>query len=217
MAKPLRLRVNEIFFSLQGETTRSGQPCVFVRLTGCDLRCAWCDTEYAFYEGRQMALADVHGEVRRYPCRLVEFTGGEPMLQHRAMVPLMRRLLSEGYDVMVETSGARDVSPLPREVIKIVDLKCPASGECERNVYANLEFLGERDEVKFVIADRGDYEWARDKTRALRLAERCPVLFAPAWGRMAPAALVEWILEDSLPVRFQPQLHKMLWGERRGA
>ena len=220
--KVLRLRVNEIFFSLQGESTRAGQPCVFVRLMGCDLRCVWCDTEYAFYEGRQMSLDEVHEKVACYaaahgcPCRLVEFTGGEPMLQHRAMVPLMRRLLAEGYDVMVETSGARDLSPLPREVVKIMDLKCPGSGEEKRNVYANLDLLGKRDEIKFVVADRRDYEWARAKTHTLHLAERCSVLFSPVWQQMAPGVLAGWILEDGLPVQLQPQLHKILWGERRG-
>jgi 7-carboxy-7-deazaguanine synthase len=215
-APPPRLRVNEIFFSIQGESTRAGRPCIFVRLTGCDLRCVWCDTAYAFYEGRHMSLDEVHAAVARHPCRLVEFTGGEPMLQHRAMVPLMERFLREGYEVLIETHGGLDLSPLPAGVVKIMDLKCPESGEESANRYENLRLLSPRDELKFVLAGRGDYEWMKERMARLVLPEGMAVLVSPVWGRLALEELAAWILEDALPVRLQPQLHKILWGEKRG-
>jgi 7-carboxy-7-deazaguanine synthase len=206
-----RLRVNEIFYSIQGESTHAGRPCVFVRLTGCNLRCVWCDTEYAFHEGRQMAVDEVAERVRGYGCGLVEVTGGEPMLQ-KGVYALFDTLLGEGYTVMVETSGERDLSRLDSRVIKIMDLKCPGSGECDRNRWSNLDHLNARDEVKFVVADRGDYEWARDVIRRYDLPARVnAVLLSSVFGKIEPPMLASWILEDRLPARLQLQVHKHIW------
>ena len=206
-----RLRVNEIFFSIQGESTWAGRPCAFVRLTGCDLRCSWCDTEYAFHEGRTMAVEDVAAQVLGYGCDLAEVTGGEPLLQ-AAVHPLIARLLEAGMTVLVETSGASDVSRLDVRAVKVMDLKCPGSGESVRNLWSNLEHLTPRDEVKFVIADRADYEWARDAARRHNLASRVnAVLMSCAFGQLEPALLAGWILADRLPVRMQLQMHKHIW------
>ena len=205
------MRVNEIFYSIQGESTWAGRPCVFIRLTGCNLRCVWCDTEYAFYEGRQMTIAEVVAQARSYGCDLVEVTGGEPLLQ-KGVQALFVALLEEQQTVMVETSGEQDLSGVDRRIIKIMDLKCPGSGECERNRWSNLESLTLRDEVKFVLTDRRDYEWARDVIRDRGLAHRVnAILFSPVFGQLEPAALAGWILEDRLPVRMQLQLHKQIW------
>jgi 7-carboxy-7-deazaguanine synthase len=206
-----RLRINEIFKSIQGESTWAGRPCVFVRLTGCNLRCSWCDTEYAFYEGKQMAVAEVVERVTSYGCDLVEVTGGEPLLQ-KGVRALFDSLLAQGRIVMVETSGERDLSAVDPRVIKIMDLKCPGSGECERNRWSNLEWLTSRDEVKFVIADRHDYEWAREITRKHNLASRVnAVLMSPVFGRLKASELAAWVLEDQLRVRMQLQMHKHIW------
>jgi 7-carboxy-7-deazaguanine synthase len=206
-----RLRINEIFFSIQGESTWAGRPCAFVRLTGCDLRCSWCDTEYAFHEGRTMAVEEVAALLLAYGCDLVEVTGGEPLLQ-AGVYPLIVRLLDMGTTVLVETSGASDVSRLDVRAIKVMDLKCPGSGESARNLWSNLEHLTTRDEVKFVIADRADYEWARDVLRRHNLAPRVnAVLMSCVFGRLEPALLAGWILEDRLPVRMQLQMHKHIW------
>jgi 7-carboxy-7-deazaguanine synthase len=205
------LLVNEIFYSIQGESTHAGRPCVFVRLTGCNLRCDWCDTEYAFNEGRRMTVAEVGAQVEAHRCPLVEITGGEPLLQD-AVHPLMLAMLERGLSVMIETSGASDVSRIDPRVIKIMDLKCPGSGECEKNLWSNLDYLSQRDEVKFVIADRADYEWAREVVRSRALAERVnAILFSCAFGRLEPARLAAWILEDRMPVRLQLQIHKHIW------
>ncbi len=205
------LLVNEIFYSIQGESTHARRPCVFVRLTGCNLRCDWCDTEYAFNEGRRMTVEEVAEQVQGYCCPLAEITGGEPMLQE-GVHPLMRALLARGLSVMIETSGASDVSAIDPRVIKIMDLKCPGSGECERNLWSNLDHLGTRDEVKFVIADRADYEWAREVVLSRALAERVnAVLFSCAFGRLESARLAGWILEDRIPARLQLQIHKHIW------
>jgi 7-carboxy-7-deazaguanine synthase len=206
-----RLHINEIFYSIQGESTHAGRPCVFVRLTGCNLRCTWCDTEYAFFDGRRMPLAEVADIVRAYRCDLVEVTGGEPLLQE-GVYPLMDALLESGHTVMVETSGASDVARLDPRIVKIMDLKCPASGECQRNLWSNLDHLTTRDEIKFVVADRADYEWARDTIVARALAPRVnALLLSPVFGQLEPAALAAWILEDRLPARMQLQMHKQIW------
>lgn len=209
------LRVTEIFHSVQGESTQAGRPCVFVRLTGCDLRCVWCDTEYAFEGGAPMSVEEVVSKVASYGCPLVEVTGGEPLLQ-RDCVPLMQALLARGHEVMLETGGHRSVAEVPTEVRRILDVKCPGSGEAGKNHLENLEQLTPRDEVKFVIADRADYEWAREFVRERRLWERCPVLFSPVRRTLEARSLAEWILEDRLPVRLQMQIHKLLWGEAAG-
>jgi 7-carboxy-7-deazaguanine synthase len=212
-----RLHINEIFYSIQGESTYAGRPCVFVRLTGCNLRCKWCDTEYAFYEGQQMQIGEVAELIRGYRCDLIEVTGGEPLLQD-GVYPLITAMLESGHTVMIETSGAVDVSRLDHRVIKIMDLKCPGSGECERNLWSNLDHLTLRDEIKFVIADRADYEWARDQIGARDLTNRVgALLLSPVFGKMEPSALAGWILEDRLPARLQLQMHKQIWpGVTRG-
>ena len=203
--------VNEIYFSVQGESTWAGLPCVFVRLTFCDLRCNYCDTEYAFYEGKKLTLGEIVPAVVRYDCPLVEVTGGEPLLQ-KNVLPLMTLLADAGRTVLLETSGAHDISKVDPRVHRIMDLKTPGSGEVERNLFANIEHLTQRDEVKFVIGSREDYEWSRTQLREHRLPERCrAVLFSPIFGRIDPREIVGWVLADNLPVRFQLQMHKFIW------
>jgi 7-carboxy-7-deazaguanine synthase len=204
------LTVNEIFHSIQGESTRAGHPCVFVRLTACDLRCTWCDTPYAFYEGRKMSVDDVVKAVDVYGCPLVEITGGEPLLQDD-VYPLMERLIEAGHTVMLETGGHRPIDRVPAGVVKIVDVKCPGSGESDKNCWANLDALAPHDEVKFVIADRADYEFARDVVSNKLAARSGAVLFSPVHGALDPKTLSEWVLADRLPVRVQLQLHKLIW------
>jgi 7-carboxy-7-deazaguanine synthase len=214
------LAVTEIFHSIQGESTWAGAPCTFVRLTGCPLRCVWCDTAYAFHGGERMSIEQIVGEVRARSAPLVEITGGEPLAQPAAGV-LAEALLEAGYTVLVETSGAIDIAPLDERVHKIMDLKCPGSGESARNRWENLEHLTGRDEVKFVVKDRADYEWAREAIRTRGLDRRLEqgtlraLLMSPVWGHIDLEELAGWILEDALPVRFQIQLHKLVWGPER--
>jgi 7-carboxy-7-deazaguanine synthase len=211
------LRVTEVFHSIQGESTWAGLPCTFVRLTGCPLRCVWCDTEYAFHGGERRTLEDVIGEVERFGTRLVEITGGEPLVQRHAFT-LARELLDRDYTVLVETSGAIDVSPLDRRAHKVMDIKCPGSGEAHRNLWSNLEHLTERDEIKFVIKDRADWDWTRQVIVERGLDERVRVgtlkalLVSPVWGDLDLEAFAGWILESGLPVRMQIQMHKLIWG-----
>jgi 7-carboxy-7-deazaguanine synthase len=210
------LRVNEIFHSIQGESTHAGRPCVFVRLTGCNLRCTWCDTAYAFHEGVSRTVGEVLDEVAAYGCGLVEVTGGEPLLQPEA-VELMSALLARGHEVLLETGGSLPIEDVPEGVRRIVDVKCPGSGEAHRNRWENLDALRPGDEVKFVVASREDYAFARDAVRRRDLAARVPVLLSPVHGALEPALLAAWVLEDRLPVRVQLQLHKLLWpGVPRG-
>ena len=209
------VRVSEIFFSLQGETSRVGLPTVFVRLTGCPLRCVWCDTAHAFSGGTSMSLAAVLAEVSRHPTRRVCVTGGEPLAQ-KACLALLAALCDGGYEVSLETSGALDISAVDARVARVMDLKAPASGECGRNLWANLGHLRATDEIKVIVASREDYAWLRSTLDEHELARRCPVLVSPAQDLIDPAALAGWILEDGLPVRFQLQLHKILWGNMRG-
>jgi 7-carboxy-7-deazaguanine synthase len=205
------LTVNEIFHSIQGESTHAGRPCVFVRLTACDLRCSWCDTAYAFHEGRKMSVDEVAGAVRAYRCDVVEITGGEPLLQ-KEVYPLMERLLDEGRTVMLETGGHLSVDQVPEAVIRVIDVKCPGSGESDRNHWPNLDRLRPADEVKFVIKDRGDYEYARGVVANYDLTERCTAVhFSPVHGVQEPKELAAWVLEDRLKVRVQLQLHKYIW------
>ena len=206
------LRVNEIFCSIQGESTFAGRPCVFVRLTGCDLRCTWCDTTQAFTEGRTRSVDDVVLEVKAYGCDLVEITGGEPLLQED-VYPLMERLIAAGQTVLLETGGHRSLARVPGAVIKIVDIKCPASGEAHTTDWENLTRLGPRDEAKFVIASPADYEYAKQVVRRHHLDRRCgAVLFSPAHGLLDARDLATWVLADRLPVRLHLQLHKLVWG-----
>ncbi|MEN3370103.1 MAG: 7-carboxy-7-deazaguanine synthase [Verrucomicrobiota bacterium] len=205
------LTINEIYHSIQGESTWAGEPCVFVRLTFCDLRCTYCDTEYAFYEGKKMALDEISKTVSAFKCPLVEITGGEPLLQ-KNVLPLMTMLADTGHTVLLETSGAHDISPVDPRVHRIMDLKTPGSGESARNLFSNIEHLSDRDEVKFVIGSREDYEWSREQVERHVLAGRCrAVLFSPIFGRIDPREIVDWILADRLPVRFQLQMHKFIW------
>ena len=205
------LTVNEIFYSIQGESTRAGRPCVFVRLTACDLRCTWCDTPYAFHEGRKQSVDEVMAAVERHDCPLVEITGGEPLLQED-VYPLMDRLLAGGRTVMLETGGHVPIDRVPADVVKIVDVKCPGSGEVDKNDWANLDRLAPHDEVKFVVADRADYEFARDVVERKDLASRCAaVLISPVHGVLDARLLAEWLLADRLPARLQLQLHKYIW------
>jgi 7-carboxy-7-deazaguanine synthase len=205
------LTINEIFYSIQGEATHAGERCVFVRLTACDLRCSWCDTPYAFHEGTKQTIDQVLAEVERHDCRLVEITGGEPLIQED-VYPLMDALMSRGYTVMLETGGHRSIERVPAAVVKIVDVKCPGSGESSRNHWPNLELLAPHDEVKFVLADRADYEYARETIATHALAERAhAVLLSPVHGVLDPRALAEWVLADDLPVRLQLQIHKFIW------
>lgn len=205
------LTVNEIFHSIQGESTFAGEPCVFVRLTACDLRCRWCDTPYAFHEGRRMSVDEVVEAVEAYGCPTVEITGGEPLLQPDVR-PLIARLLEAGRRVLVETGGHRSIAGLPAGVIRIMDIKCPGSGEAGKMDWSNLDELTPADQVKFVLADRADYDYARDVLRRERLDERCgAVLFSPVHGALEPKQLAEWVLADRLPVRVQLQVHKYIW------
>jgi 7-carboxy-7-deazaguanine synthase len=205
------LKVNEVYSSIQGESSWAGWPCVFVRLTACDLRCTYCDTAYAFYDGKKRLVSEVLAEVLATGCPLVEITGGEPLLQKNAL-PLMTQLCDAGKTVLIETSGAHDISKIDPRVHRIMDLKTPSSGECARNLWSNIEHLAKRDEVKFVIGSREDYEWACEQVRQHRLNERCGcVLFSPVFGKIEPRDMVDWIVADKLPVRFQLQMHKFIW------
>ena len=205
------LTINEIFYSIQGESTYAGRPCVFVRLTACDLRCSWCDTAYAFHEGRKRSLDDVLAEVDGYDCPLVEVTGGEPLLQEE-VYPLMHSLLDRGRTVLIETGGHRSTERVPEGVITILDVKCPGSGEAHRNDWSNLTRLRRHDEVKFVIKDRADYEYARDVIHRHALDGRsAAILFSPVHGVLDPKQLSQWVLEDRLAVRVQLQVHKYIW------
>jgi len=210
------LTINEIFYSIQGESTWAGRPCVFVRLTACDLRCAWCDTPYAFHEGRKMSVEEVVATIGQYGCPLVEITGGEPLLQEDVYA-LMDRLLEGGRTVMLETGGHRSIARVPAKVVKIVDVKCPGSGEAEKNDWSNLDRLAAHDEVKFVIADRPDYEFARTIVTERGLASQAAaILFSPVHGVLAPRELADWMLKSGLDGRLNLQLHKYLWGNEPG-
>ncbi len=210
-----RLRVTEIFHSLQGEARDAGRPTVFVRLTGCPLRCVWCDTEYAFQGGQWRDIADIVDEVGKYRTRHVCVTGGEPLAQKRCL-DLLARLCDAGFEVSLETSGALDVGGVDARVSRVMDLKAPGSGESARNLWSNLAVLTAHDQLKFVLADRTDYDWAVAAVNEHALGGRCEILFSPVWGKLAPRDLAQWILDDRLPVRMQLQLHKILWGEEKG-
>lgn len=216
--KQVVLKVNEIFYSIQGESSYAGRPCVFIRLTGCNLRCAYCDTRYAYYDGEKLGTDEIIGRVASYRCSLVEITGGEPLIQEETP-SLVHRLLEDAYEVLMETNGSQDISRVHKDCVKILDIKCPSSGEEAKNDLENLTRLTLRDEIKFVIGCREDYEFAKG---ILNLADMScfrtnPVHFSPVFGKMDPRILVEWILEDHLNVRFHLQLHKMIWHpEQRG-
>jgi 7-carboxy-7-deazaguanine synthase len=204
------MRITEIFHSIQGESSYVGQPCVFVRLTGCPLRCTWCDTDYAFYGGHECTIEEVLAKVHTYGCRLVEVTGGEPLVQPESL-PFITGLCDAGYTVLLETSGTVDIAPVDPRAHIILDVKCPGSGMTDRMHWPNLSQLAAKDEAKFVLADRADYDWAREILAQYAVARRCTVLFSPVFGAMDVRQLAEWILADRLPVRFQLQMHKYIW------
>ncbi|MDX2045118.1 MAG: radical SAM protein [Acidobacteriota bacterium] len=207
------MRITEIFYSIQGESSFAGLPCVFVRLTWCNLRCSWCDSEYTFAGGTEMSLDEVIEQVRGYGCKLVEITGGEPLVQKRECTELVTRLCDEGFTVLVETGGGLDASILDARAIKILDVKCPGSGEAERNFWLNLERLNPLDEIKFVIKDRTDFDFALEVIEKYRLSQRqSQVLFSPVWGAVELKDLAEWILQSGIRARMQLQLHKYIWG-----
>lgn len=204
------LRMSEVYLSVQGESTHAGKPCVFVRLTGCNLRCSWCDSTFTFKGGERRSVASVVEEAHAFGVHTVEITGGEPLVQ-RAAIPLMERLLELGHEVLLETSGSRSIAEVPPAVHVILDFKAPDSGEARANLWSNVALLRPHHEVKLVLASRADYEWARDVLREHRLNERCVVLLSPVWGALDPRQLVEWMLADRLPARFNLQVHKVVW------
>jgi len=206
----MSLKVNEIYHSIQGESSYAGLPCVFVRLTGCNLRCVWCDTEYAFYEGEWKSLDQIVAEVAQFGCNLVELTGGEPLLQKESFA-LIDKLIEAGFTVLIETSGSIPLEKLNPEAIKIMDIKCPGSKMEHKNHWPNVDYLTPKDEVKFVLADRADYDWAVDIMRKYRLDKKATVLFSSVFDKLESMKVVEWILQDKLPVRFQLQMHKYIW------
>ena len=206
------LTVNEIFKSIQGESSFTGLPCIFIRLTGCNLRCTWCDTEYAFYEGKPKSVQDIMDTIEPLGISLVEITGGEPLLQD-TVYDLINALLEKNYKVLVETGGGVSVKKVPEQVIKILDVKCPGSGEASKNLWDNLDHLNPKDEVKFVLADRADYEWSREILDRYNIHKKVKVLFSPVYDKLDLKELAAWVLEDNLPVRVQTQLHKVIWGK----
>ena len=206
------LTVNEIFKSIQGESSFTGLPCLFIRLTGCNLRCTWCDTEYAFYEGKPKSVQDIMDAIEPLGVPLVEITGGEPLLQDE-VYDLMNALLAKNYQVLVETGGGVSVAKVPERVIKILDIKCPGSGEDAKNLWDNLDHLNPHDEVKFVLADRADYEWSKEVLGRTHIDKKVGVLFSPVYDKLDLKELTAWVLKDNLPVRVQTQLHKVIWGK----
>jgi len=206
----MELKINEIYKSVQGESTFSGLPCTFIRLTFCNLRCSYCDTEYAFYEGSDMKVSDIITKVNQLNCNLVEVTGGEPLVQD-GCINLLKSLVSNGNKILIETGGALSISKIPKEVTIILDIKCPSSNMSDKNLWTNIDLIKPNDEIKFVIGNQKDYKWSKDIIKKYNLLKRCKVLFSPVYGKMEAKTMVEWILEDSLNVRFQTQLHKSIW------
>ncbi len=206
----MNLKINEIYFSVQGESSYSGLPCIFIRLTYCNLRCTYCDSEYSFYDGKKMKIHDILKEIKKYSCNLVEVTGGEPLLQKNC-INLLNELIKNNYDVLLETSGSLSISDVPDKVINIIDFKCPSSKMDSKNMWDNINYLKKNDEIKFVIGDRIDYEWTKKKIEEYKLNQICDILISPVYGEIEPKEIVKWILEDNLKVRFQIQMHKEIW------
>ena len=212
----MTLKINEIYYSVQGESTHAGRPCIFIRLTYCNLRCSYCDTEYAFYDGKDMEITDIMSEIKRWECNLVEVTGGEPLFQDEC-IDLLNELVNSNYEVMLETGGSLSISDVPKKVVKIVDFKCPSSGMVKKNLYSIVDDLQAHDEVKFVIGNREDFDWAKDRITEYSLDKICTLLFSPTFGTIDPQQIIEWILAENLPVRMQLQMHKMIWSpEEKG-
>ena len=212
----MSLKVNEIYYSIQGESTHVGRPCIFIRLTYCNLRCTYCDTEYAFYEGKDIEIPEIMAEIKQWNCNLVEVTGGEPLFQDEC-IDLLNELTNQNYEVLLETGGSLSISDVPIEIVRIVDFKCPSSGMEKKNLWSIVNDLQPHDEVKFVIGDREDFDWAKEMLNKYSLNEKCSILFSPTFGKIDPSLIVEWILEGDIPVRMQLQMHKLIWGsERKG-
>ena len=206
----MELKVNEIYKSIQGESTFSGLPCIFIRLTFCNLRCSYCDTEYAFHEGTDMQISNIIKKVNELNCNLVEVTGGEPLVQD-ACIDLLESLISNGNKILIETGGALTIEKIPTQVTIILDIKCPSSDMCDKNLWSNIDLIKKTDEIKFVIGDKKDYEWSKNIIKEYNLLNKCKVLFSPVYNKIESKEMVEWILEDNLNVRFQTQLHKSIW------
>ena len=206
----MALKINEIYYSVQGESTHAGRPCVFIRLTYCNLRCTYCDSEYTFYEGKDMEITHIMNEIKQWDCNLVEVTGGEPLFQDKC-INLLNELVNSNYEVMLETGGSLSISDVPKKVIKIVDFKCPSSAMEKKNLWSIVEDLQPNDEVKFVIGNREDFDWAKDRIAEYSLDKICTLLFSPTFEKIDPQLMVEWILAENLPVRMQMQMHKMIW------
>ncbi len=212
----MSLKINEIYYSVQGESTHAGRPCIFIRLTYCNLRCSYCDTEYAFYDGKDMEITYIMSEIKRWDCNLVEVTGGEPLFQDEC-IDLLNELVNSNYEVMLETGGSLSISDVPKKVVKIVDFKCPSSGMVKKNLWSIVDDLQAHDEVKFVIGNREDFDWAKDRITEYSMDKICTLLFSPTFGEIDPQQIVEWILAENLPVRMQLQMHKMIWSpEEKG-
>ena len=212
----MSLKVNEIYYSIQGESTHVGRPCIFIRLTYCNLRCTYCDTEYAFYEGKDIEIPEIMAKIKQWNCNLVEVTGGEPLFQDEC-IDLLNELTNQNYEVLLETGGSLSISDVPIEIVRIVDFKCPSSGMEKKNLWSIVNDLQPHDEVKFVIGDREDFNWAKEMLNKYSLNEKCSILFSPTFGKIDPSLIVEWILEGDIPVRMQLQMHKHIWeSERKG-
>ena len=206
----MALKVNEIYYSIQGESTHVGRPCIFIRLTYCNLRCTYCDTEYAFYEGKDIEIPEIMAKIKQWNCNLVEVTGGEPLFQDEC-IDLLNELTNQNYEVLLETGGSLSISDVPIEIVRIVDFKCPSSGMEKKNLWSIVNDLQPHDEVKFVIGDREDFDWAKEMLNKYSLNEKCSILFSPTFGKIDPSLIVEWILEGDIPVRMQLQMHKHIW------
>jgi len=209
----MKLKINEIYYSIQGESSYMGKPCIFIRLTYCNLRCSYCDSEYTFHEGNDMTINEIINKIQNYPCKLVEVTGGEPLFQEEC-INLLKKLVNLEYHVLLETSGSLSTKDVPKKVVNIIDFKCPTSNMKKKNDWENINYLKSSDEVKFVIGNREDYEWAKEKIEQYDITSKCSVLMSPSYKQIEPKTITEWILKDNLDVRFQIQLHKEIWSDK---
>ena len=209
----MKLKINEIYYSIQGESSYTGLPCIFIRLTYCNLRCSYCDSEYTFYEGKDMTINEILNDIKKYDCNLVEVTGGEPLLQKRC-IDLLKELVNLNYKILLETSGSLTIKNVPKEVTNIIDFKCPSSKMEKKNLWKNIDYIKPSDEVKFIIENREDYEWSKNVIKKFNLTEKCNVLLSPSYMKIEPKKITKWILSDNLNVRFQIQLHKEIWDDK---
>ena len=210
----MNLKINEIYYSIQGESSFSGLPCIFIRLTYCNLRCSYCDSEYTFHNGEKIDIKDIINQIKQYPCKLVQVTGGEPLFQKNC-INLLKTLVEEQYNVLLETSGSLSIEKVPKEVINIIDFKCPSSKMQKKNLWENLDYIKTNDQIKFVIGNKEDYEWTKDKIYKYNLDKKCEILISPVYNNIKSEQIVNWILKDNLKVRFQIQLHKEIWPEEK--